>query len=292
MATLAYLNGRFILDGELRLSYADAGFVYGATVTDFCRTYQHKLFRWADHLARLRRDAATCHIPILQTDAELTKAAEHLVATHAKGLKESDDLAVITFATPGPLGYLLGSTMDGVPTLGMHCFPLPKERYRRFFTDGVELQSAGTIGAGIVPLNVKHRSRLAWWMAGKTVEAGRVPVLFDQSGSPDTAIGAVLTVIGDTVYRAEAGTVLESVSLKVVEELCGEVGLQFAQVSGKALHQEMDASEMMLAGSAFGVAGIKRFDSREFAWPGPVTQKLQAAWSRLVGMDTAGQMLQ
>lgn len=289
MATLAYLNGRFVLDGELRLSYADAGFVYGATVTDFCRTYQHKLFRWADHLARLRRDAATCHIPLLQTDTELTAAAEQLIAAHSKGLKETDDLAVITFATPGPLGYLFGCNVDGPPTLGMHCFPLPRARYRRFFTEGVELQSAGTIGAGIVPLSVKHRSRLAWWLAGRAVETGRVPVLYDEcSSTPDTAIGSVLAVMGHTVYRGEIDCELESISLKVVEELCGVTGFKLTWAR-KPFQQEMGMGELMLAGSAFGLAGIRRFDNREYDWPGPVTLKLQAAWSQLVGLNIAKQ---
>ncbi|MEO2090601.1 MAG: aminotransferase class IV, partial [Gemmataceae bacterium] len=76
--------------------------MFGATVTDFCRTYRHRLFRWPDHLARLRRDAAACFIPLPYSDEELTAAAEHLVSENAKGLPPDDDLALTTFATPGP----------------------------------------------------------------------------------------------------------------------------------------------------------------------------------------------
>ena len=308
MPTLAYLNGKHLLDTELRLSYADAGFVYGATVTDFCRTYRLRLFRWADHLARLRRDAATCYIPIIQTDAELTAAAEQLVATHSKGLAETADLAVITFATPGPLGYLSGGTMDGPPTLGMHCFPLPKERYRRFFTEGVELEHAGMIGSDwcLVPLEVKHRSRMGWWMAGKNVEPGRVAMMVDFNGmGADTAIGAVVAVVGETLYASPELSVLDSVSLKVIEELCRELGLEilrppspFARLQWLGKDEELEAfrgrvTEVMLVGSAFGLAGVKRIhwpgDMLEYRWPGPVTLKLQAAWSRLVGVEIAGQ---
>src|SRR4051812_44333348 len=79
MAQLAYLNGRFVPEEELRLSFADAGFVFGATVTDFSRTYHRKLSRGPDHLARLRRDGGPCHIPLVPSDAELTAAAERLV---------------------------------------------------------------------------------------------------------------------------------------------------------------------------------------------------------------------
>src|SRR5688500_13597082 len=112
---IAFHNGRFVATGELALSFADAGFVSGATVTDFCRTYRRRLFRWPDHLARLRRDCAACRVPLSVPDAELTAAAERLVAHNAQLLAESEDLALVTFATPGPLGYLTGHDENGPP---------------------------------------------------------------------------------------------------------------------------------------------------------------------------------
>ncbi|HET6574497.1 MAG TPA: aminotransferase class IV, partial [Fimbriiglobus sp.] len=117
---IAFFNGRFVPPDELALSFADAGFVAGATVTDFCRTYRHRLFRWPDHLARLRRDCAACHVPLADSDAELTAAAEHLATHNASLLAGLDDLALVTFATPGPLGHLTGQAEDGPPTVGMH----------------------------------------------------------------------------------------------------------------------------------------------------------------------------
>jgi branched-subunit amino acid aminotransferase/4-amino-4-deoxychorismate lyase len=51
---LAYLNGDFRPQNEAQLPLHDAGFVWGATVTDLCRTFRHRLFRLADHLDRFR----------------------------------------------------------------------------------------------------------------------------------------------------------------------------------------------------------------------------------------------
>ncbi|MCU0703541.1 MAG: hypothetical protein MUF18_06135 [Fimbriiglobus sp.] len=62
--SLAFHNGRIVPYSELAIPPHDAGFVFGATVTDFCRTYAHQLFRWPDHLARLRRDAEVCFVPL------------------------------------------------------------------------------------------------------------------------------------------------------------------------------------------------------------------------------------
>lgn len=284
---IAYSNGRFVPSGELGLSFADAGFVSGVTVTDFCRTYRHRLFRWPDHLARLRRDCAACHVPLSVPDAELTAAAERVVARNAQLIAESDDLALVTFATPGPLGYLTGRAENGPPTVGMHTFPLPVARYRRFFADGVTLEAAGALPAGL-PADVKHRSRLHWWLAERALtNPGAVPILLAPDGSPDTAIGGVLAVRGGAVVRPPAGSVLESVSVGVVRELCGRLGLPFAEGAVDLA----GATEVLLAGSGFGLAGVRRVAGvREFAWPGPVLVELQAAWSDLVGLDVVRQM--
>src|SRR5258708_3211048 len=105
---LAFLNGRFLPQSEASLPLHDAGFVMGATVTDFCRTFNRVLFRWPDHLARFRRDFETCFIPLTQSDEELTAIAEELIVKNASLLAPGQELALISFATPGPIGYYLG----------------------------------------------------------------------------------------------------------------------------------------------------------------------------------------
>ena len=297
MQSLAFQNGRWIPANELALSFADAGFVLAATVTDFCRTYRHRLFRWPDHLARLRHDCDTLRIPLPYSDAELTATAEELVAHNAKSLPESDDLALVTFATPGPLGYLLGMSDNGPPTIGMHTFPLPKARYRRFFTEGVTLAMAGNLPVSDIPADVKHRSRLNWWFADQMLRdpahpchtPGAIATLTDAHGNLDTAIGNVLVVIDDVVIRPPRGTVLEGVSLTVMAELCERLELRFAE----GIPDVDRATELLIVGSGFGVAGVRRFvspaRSREFPWPGPVFRQLLTAWSNVVKVDLAKQ---
>lgn len=294
--SLAFHNGRFLPYSELHIPPHDAGFVFGATVTDFCRTYAHKLFRWPDHLARLRRDADACFIPLPYSDAELTAAAETLVTENAKGLPANDDLALITFATPGPLGYMVGGTDTGPPTVAMHTFPIPKARYRRFFTEGVVLAFAGSIPGSFDPTaGVKHRSRLHWWSASQRSKLpGVVPVLTGRHGMQDTAVGAVLCVRDGTVYAPPPDVVLNSISVRVVEELCSRLGVGFERRANWLLTGKVVSEEWLLAGSAFGIAGVKtRFAGRgsrfEFSWPGPVFAQLAVAWSELVAVDIVKQ---
>src|SRR5437868_1002718 len=100
---LAYLNGRLLPEADARLSFHDAGFVMGATVTDLCRTFRHRLYRWPDHLARFRRSCRATGIYPPVAEEDLTRAAEQLAEHNATLLSPEQDLALVVFATPGPV---------------------------------------------------------------------------------------------------------------------------------------------------------------------------------------------
>ena len=290
------MNGRFLPFALATLPLHDAGFVSGATVVDNARTFRHTLFRWPDHLARFRRDCAACYVPLSSTDEELTATAAELVAHNAKLLPPGGELQLVTFVTPGPLGFYLSEAGAGPGTLGMVTYPLPVARYRRFFTDGVALAVAGvqSSDAGdLLPPRVKHRSRLFWHVAERSLNnPGAVPVVLSAAGVADTAIGSLLAVTGDTVIHAVPGSVQESISAKVIGELCAALGLKWV-ADALDYHNLPRVSELLLAGTGFCVAGVKRFAcggmSRDFAWPGPVFRALLAAWGELIGVDIAKQ---
>src|SRR5205809_6604709 len=101
---LAFLNGAWIPASRLCVPIHDAGFVLGATVTDLCRTFRHRLFRLPDHLARFRNSCRSARIPQPVADDELTRLAEQLIAHNAALLPHEHDLALVLFATPGPIG--------------------------------------------------------------------------------------------------------------------------------------------------------------------------------------------
>ena len=205
-------------------------------------------------------------------------------------------MALITFATPGPLGYMVGEADTGPPTLAMHTFPIPKERYKRFFPEGVALVFHGfTPEFDDLPNGVKHRSRIHWWRAGRASQSDDVPVLLGENDVPDTALGAVLTVTNGVIEHPRRGKVLDSISLRIVLELAGRLGIETRERTDWPLGRKSDGvSELLLAGSAFGIAGVREFvwlsgGGEVYPWPGPVFTKLAAAWSQMVGVDIVKQ---
>src|SRR5437764_3491096 len=105
---LAYLSGDFRPQNEAHLPLHDAGFVWGATVTDLCRTFRHRLYRLADHLARFRESCRRARVPLPAGDEELTSIAQRLVDHNAALIGATADLALVMFATPGTVGFYLG----------------------------------------------------------------------------------------------------------------------------------------------------------------------------------------
>ena len=68
---LAYLNDWFLPERLACLALNDAGFIWGATVTDLCRTFRRRPYRLADHLARFRRSCELALVPQPVPDDEL-----------------------------------------------------------------------------------------------------------------------------------------------------------------------------------------------------------------------------
>jgi branched-chain amino acid aminotransferase len=294
---LTYLNGGLVPQAEAHLPLHDAGFVMGATVTDLCRTFRHRLFRWPEHLARFRRSCLYARIyPDISVD-DLNRAAESLAAHNADLLPPQEDLALVIFATPGPVGYyggLEGGLGDGPATLGLHTFPLPLARYRRLFQEGARLVTPSTrhVPAVCIDPRVKQRSRLHWWLADREVqqaEPGAMALLLDADGHvTETAAANFLIVRGGKVVSPPRSSVLEGVSLRVVEELCGELGIGFEE-RPLGVYDCLGAEEAMLTGTAFCLAGVSRINGVPLAWPGPVTLRLLKAWDAAVGLDVRRQ---
>jgi branched-chain amino acid aminotransferase len=293
---LAYLNGRFLPQEEAGLSLHDAGFVFGATVTDFCRTFQHRLFRVQDHVARFRQSCKLARIPQPIPNEEITLMAEELTSRNVGLLKPEQDLVLIMFATPGPVAHYAGQGNSSGPTLGMHTFPLPKARYAPLFQDGAHMVVPATrqVPTSSIDPRIKHRSRLHWWIASQEaqeIEKGTWALLLDTNGYvTDTAAASFLIAKDGTVYSPPRSSILAGISLQTTEEICRELGIEFRE-RPITIDDCRQADEALLTGTAFCLAGVSRINGMRIPWPGPLLEKLLQAWNQRVGLDIPAQIL-
>jgi branched-subunit amino acid aminotransferase/4-amino-4-deoxychorismate lyase len=295
-ASLAYLNGRLLPESDARLSMNDAGFVMGATVTDNCRTFRHRLYRWPNHLARFRRSCQAVGLNLPGDDESLSRTAEDLVAHNATLLSPEHDLALVVFATPGLIASRVATSEHTGPTLGMHTYTLPFAQYRPWFTQGFVLitPSIRQVPAACVDPRIKQRSRIHWWLAQqelRRIDPDAHALLCDANGHLcETALANFLIVCQGTVLSPPLDAVLEGVSLGVVEELCRDLCIPFARRL-ITLDDAASAEEAMLCSTGFCLAGVRRLNQVELPWPGPIFVQLLSAWSRQVGIAIDQQIL-
>ena len=284
---LVYLNGRFIPETDAALSLDDLGFQWGVTATDRLRTFRQKLFRLDEHLIRFRRSCERAFIPQPLTDQQLAAAAAELVAANAKLLPPDAELSLALFATPG---------VAGEPTLGMQARDLELNRYRHLFTDGAFLEPvACAVPSHLIDPHIKHRSRLAWWIAQQEVrrranpQAAPVEALFT-TAPPDrfireTAIANMIVEIDGSLISPPRGQILNGVSLRVVEELCGSLGISFADRELTLAEVSADAKECLLSNTSYCLAPVTRIGDVAKPFAGRLFQRLIQAWSDMVGVD-------
>lgn len=275
MPALAFLNGRFIPESDLRLSPGDIGFQWGATVTERLRTFDGRPFRLADHLARFRRSAELCRVPLL--DADLASIALELL--HQNGASIDSELVLILFATPG---------VAGCPTLAMHTLPFEGTVYRRLIRQGATLMVPAIrhVPDSCVPRAAKMRSRMFWWMAEqevKSIDPDAMALLLDLDDTvTETASANIVIVNEGTVFSPPRARALPGISLEVLRELCENRSIPFVEQPFR-LDEFRKADEAILTSTPYSLCGVSRLDGDALPWPGPILQRLHDAWCQLVG---------
>jgi branched-chain amino acid aminotransferase len=296
---LLFLNNNFRPQRDAALAINDAGFVMGVTVTDLCRTFQHRLFRLDDHLRRFRQSCTLACVPQPKDDRELTDIAHQLVSHNSALLSPGQELALVMFATPGPIGYYLGAAGgpgDGMATFGMHTFPLPFGRYVPLFREGARLTTPQVrhVPACCVDPRIKQRSRLTWWLAEREAQA-RAPgtsalVLDENDCVTETAAANFLIVREGVVLSPPRSSILGGISLLVTEEICRTLGIPFRE-QPLSLAECLAAEEAFLTNTPYCLAGVSQLNGAALHWPGPLYRRLLTAWNARVGLDIERQIL-
>ena len=282
----AFFDDRIVPYSEAVIWVNHYGFTMGATISEYCRTFRHQIYRWEDHLARFRRSCEAAYITVALSDQGITERARQVVEYNAALRTSAEELALILVATP--------SDGDNLATLIMHTPLLPVARCRSVFQDGARVVTPATtqVPASCISPHIKHRSRLHYHIAREQAQRlapGAIALLLDTEGNiTETHIANFLLVKEGTVISPPAATILPGISLKVVRELCADLGIPFAE-RPLTLDDCTSDDEALLTGTAFCLAGVRSINGKPMRWPGPIFEKLLAAWSAQVGVDIRSQ---
>lgn len=297
---LAYLNGKLIPTDQATVPVFDTGFVMGVTVAEQLRTFGGRLFRLEQHLQRLADSLAIIGVKPDVDLAELARTAQELARHNHALLEPGDDLGLSIFVTPGPYVTMAAvAAAAGVrgPTLGLHTYPLPFQLWADKYQLGQALNVTAIeqVPTACWPATLKCRSRMHYYLADRQaaqIQPGSRALMLDHDGQVLEASTASIFL-----YRHGLGLVappkekiLPSVSLAVIIELAGELGLpvRHEKLTVEDLYQ---ADEVMLCSTSPCVWPVLQLNGRTLGGgqPGAVFHRLLAAWSDLAGLDIAAQ---
>lgn len=283
----AYYNGHWIDDTRLAIPVGDLGFAMGVTVTERLRTFRGKVFRQAEHTARMRRS-----LQIIGLDqaiaSELDDAICEFTERNQDHRRPDHDWAVVAFATPG---------VDGRPTRCVHGFPLPFAQWAHAYESGVRVvvSQHRQTPANCWPAELKCRSRMHYYLADQQARAAEPDaraLLLDQDGHVGEASTAniVLYQAGQGLLAPKMHKVLPGVSVAVVQELAARLGLPFTECD-LTVDQLKAADEVWLCSTSVCMLPVVRCDGHAVGGgrPGPCYQRLLAAWGEMVGVDIPAQ---
>jgi branched-chain amino acid aminotransferase len=274
----AFADGEFVPLSEARISLFDWGFTRSDATYDVASVWKGAFFRLDDHVDRFFGSLEKLRMKIPHDRAALKGILHDCV--RAGGLQDAYVAMVCTRGVPPP-----GSRDPRMATNRFYAYALPF-----VWIASPEKQREG------IDLFISRRQRIATESVDPTVKnyhwLDLVQSLFeaydrgadtscvvDAAGNITEGPGFNVFMVGNGVVSTADRGVLEGISRRTVIELCGKLDIPIRQraIPGGELEH---ADEVFLSSTGGGVLPIARVNGKPVpaAFPGPITQRLQAAY--------------
>lgn len=289
---IAFHTGRWIPLAELSIPIDDLGFVMGTTVVEQLRTFNGKVFRLEQHLARLRDSLAIVGLEIQFSDDDLTQAVHEIVARNHPLLTEGDDLGVAIFITPGSMDHPGQS-----PMVCIHTRPVAFSTFAGKFASGQALVVPATRQTPVEcwPRQLKVRSRVHYYLAdleARKIDPKSRAVLLDLDGYVMEATTANLVVhfAGEGLVAPPRELVLPGISIAALKELAQSLEIPYSE---RLLTPDevAQADEILLTSTSPCILPCNHWNGQQVGGgnPGPIFERLIVAWGESVGLDIRAQ---
>lgn len=272
---VVYWGGAYVPKGAVRISPDDRGFLFGDGVYDVIRAVDGRLFRAADHVERLRGNAAALGVDDGNLDV-LTVARELL----ARNGLERGDATIYVQITRGaaPRSHAFP---DPAPPPSVYVAAQAFERRRTWQERGIRMITVPDVRWG--RCDIKTICLLPNVLAvERAKKAGADEALFVRDGvALEGAHTSFFAVIDGSAVTAPLGNqILPGITRRVILGLAAELGIpaQEARIQAAELSR---AAEAFVTGTTTDVSPVVAIDGRPLGSgvPGPVTRALQQALS-------------
>ena len=292
---VAYLNGEWVPRSTLSLPITDAGVMLGATVVEQLRTFDGRLFRYAEHLSRLGRSLKIAGIDAGLSINEIGKIGSDLVARNHQFLGKGDDLGLTIFITPGL--YPSTESEPSRPTVCIHTQPLVLAPLVDAFCRGqsVVITDIVQVPAQCWPPELKCRSRMHYFLADQKAarldSAARALTLDSEGFIAEASTANIVAFFeGEGLVSPLREQILQGISLEVLVEMASELGIPFTYQSITP-DRLRSADELFLCSTTPCLLPVTKVDLQPVGSGkvGEMFGRLMQAWCDLAGLDIVAQ---
>ena len=280
-------------ESQANVSIRDAGFLKGDAVFDTTRTFGGKIFKLKEHLDRLYNSLKYMRIDPGMTREQMAEITIQVLETNLP-LLDDDDYWVSQRITRG-----VDTPSGPRPTVIVECLPLPFVERARFYRDGLSVVTPSV--RRTPPESMSPRAKMHNYinivLADLEVQAQNPDawaILLDVNGNVCEGMGANFFTTKDGVaLTPKEQYVLPGISRQTVVELANELGIETREADID-LFDTYTADEAFVTSTSFCICPVSSVNGAAIgsgAVPGPVTDRLQKAYSGLVDMDIVGRYL-
>ncbi|HIP05426.1 MAG TPA: hypothetical protein EYN43_10320 [Gammaproteobacteria bacterium] len=296
---VAYINGDYLPESEVKVSFRDRGFVLGDAIFDTARTFEGKIFRLDDHINRLYRSLKAVDMDPGLSPEEMTQISQTVVEKNLPLRGEGDDYWVFQRVTRGEKSIVGDAQQGSGATVIVECTPLPLKARAPMFRDGIDVLTPviRRIPPECLSPNIKNVNYMNLVLAEDEVRRNAEhpwAVLLDTRGFLCEGIGSNIFLVRDgTLFTPRPQFVLEGVSRQIVIDLAVELDISVSEEDLTTFQAET-ADEAFMTSTSLCLCPARSYNGKTLGdgkVPGPVTTQLTAAFAKLVGYDFVGQYL-
>lgn len=282
--TLCYLNGEYTPLNEAKVSVLDRGFVFGDGIYEVVPVYGQRLFRFAEHMARLERSLAKLRIPNPLSRDEWLERCRRLSDALAEHSGARDQVVYMQVTRGVALrDHVMPPGLE--PTVFMMCSPMKPP--------GAEQRQRGVACITARDFrwergDIKSTSLLGNVLARQlSADQGALETIMFRNGYLTEAAASNVWVVheGAVLGPPKSEHVLEGIRYDLIRELCEETGIAY-NLRPIAEAEVMAADEVILSSATKEVLPVTTLDGEAVGHgalrgkPGPVYARLHEAYLR------------
>jgi D-alanine transaminase len=278
-----YLNGAFTLLPDAKINVMDRGFIFGDGVYEVVPAYGGRLFRFAEHMARLDRSLAELRIANPLSKAQWAEVAQQLMASFAAvqgvDVHALDQLIYIQITRGVAMrDHVMPNDITPTVFVMTNTMKLPTEAQR---SQGVACVTADDFRWE--KAHIKSTSLLGAVFARQiSFDAGALETVMFRDGFLSEAAASNVWVVkdGKVLGTPKDSLVLEGIRYGLIEEICRARGIPF-ELRRVSRDEIEHADELLLSSATKEVLPVTLLDGRPVGngKPGPVYAQLIAGYS-------------